>query len=330
MSIPSLSLVVLVGLGWTVCSAAADDPPKQDAAEAELAAINRDWDQAQLAYRKALDQAKTEKERQQVTRPAFGPYADRCFRLVETHPKSPMAMRALVLVLWNTRTRPIAERAIALLRPRIEAADLAYLNEHLFTKFPYAMAPRAETVFAKCKAKPDDPCAGRLVAAVCLAAGHGSSADHAKTFRDAFAYLIQHHDFHAWSVMEYVELTEHKDPAWVAGQFRTLLNVSKHDRVRQQAAYTLALLLAEQEDQPSQAEAEKWAREGVRIQEAMKAKGQVQQGKGQAAQQLLTKLTKVGIGKAAPEIGGEDLGGQAFKLSDYKGKVILLDFWAFW
>lgn len=36
------------------------------------------------------------------------------------------------------------------------------------------------------------------------------------------------------------------------------------------------------------------------------------------------------IGMAVPDIGGEDLDGVAFKLSDYRGKVVVLDFWGFW
>jgi hypothetical protein len=32
----------------------------------------------------------------------------------------------------------------------------------------------------------------------------------------------------------------------------------------------------------------------------------------------------------APEIQGTDQDGQVFKLSDYRGKVVLLDFWAGW
>jgi hypothetical protein len=32
----------------------------------------------------------------------------------------------------------------------------------------------------------------------------------------------------------------------------------------------------------------------------------------------------------APEIAGKDLDGKAFKLSDYRGKVVLLDFWGHW
>jgi hypothetical protein len=32
----------------------------------------------------------------------------------------------------------------------------------------------------------------------------------------------------------------------------------------------------------------------------------------------------------APEIAGEDLDGVPFRLSDYRGKVVLLDFWGDW
>ena len=36
------------------------------------------------------------------------------------------------------------------------------------------------------------------------------------------------------------------------------------------------------------------------------------------------------VGKPAPEIEGEDADGVRFKLSDYRGKVVLLDFWGHW
>jgi hypothetical protein len=36
------------------------------------------------------------------------------------------------------------------------------------------------------------------------------------------------------------------------------------------------------------------------------------------------------VGKPAPEIDGEDVDGKKFKLSDYRGKVVLLDFWGNW
>jgi hypothetical protein len=36
------------------------------------------------------------------------------------------------------------------------------------------------------------------------------------------------------------------------------------------------------------------------------------------------------VGRQAPEIAGPDLDGVPFKLSDYRGKVVVLDFWGHW
>ena len=48
------------------------------------------------------------------------------------------------------------------------------------------------------------------------------------------------------------------------------------------------------------------------------------------AQGALNELTLLQVGMTAPEIIGEDLDGVEFKLSDYRGKVVLLDFWGDW
>ena len=40
--------------------------------------------------------------------------------------------------------------------------------------------------------------------------------------------------------------------------------------------------------------------------------------------------TGLEVGNMAMEIDGEDIDGQPFKLSDYRGKVVVLDFWGNW
>jgi cytochrome oxidase Cu insertion factor (SCO1/SenC/PrrC family) len=40
--------------------------------------------------------------------------------------------------------------------------------------------------------------------------------------------------------------------------------------------------------------------------------------------------SSLAIGTAAPDIEAEDVDGKTFKLSDYRGKVVLLDFWGHW
>ncbi len=42
------------------------------------------------------------------------------------------------------------------------------------------------------------------------------------------------------------------------------------------------------------------------------------------------KIEHLSVGGVAPEIIGEDITGKPMKLSDYKGKVVLLDFWGDW
>ena len=36
------------------------------------------------------------------------------------------------------------------------------------------------------------------------------------------------------------------------------------------------------------------------------------------------------VQKGAPDINGQDVDGRKFKLSDYRGKVVLIDFWGDW
>lgn len=42
----------------------------------------------------------------------------------------------------------------------------------------------------------------------------------------------------------------------------------------------------------------------------------------------ISASTSQGTGKAAAGIRGKDADGKMFELDDYKGKVVLLDFWA--
>lgn len=44
----------------------------------------------------------------------------------------------------------------------------------------------------------------------------------------------------------------------------------------------------------------------------------------------LQELRTLAVGKTAPDIDGKDSSGKSFRLSDYRGKVAVLDFWARW
>jgi hypothetical protein len=46
------------------------------------------------------------------------------------------------------------------------------------------------------------------------------------------------------------------------------------------------------------------------------------------AEAELFEIRHLAVGKEAPEMEGEDQDGKRFKLSDYRGKVVLIDFWS--
>jgi thiol-disulfide isomerase/thioredoxin len=50
----------------------------------------------------------------------------------------------------------------------------------------------------------------------------------------------------------------------------------------------------------------------------------------EGARKALKELRSRGIGHPAPEIAGVDLDGEPMTLSEYRGKVVLLSFWATW
>jgi hypothetical protein len=72
------------------------------------------------------------------------------------------------------------------------------------------------------------------------------------------------------------------------------------------------------------------------LERVVKDYADVKAGRGALAEQAKAKLKGLDnvlnlvAGKPAPEIEGEDVDGQKFKLSDYRGKVVLLDFWGHW
>ena len=51
---------------------------------------------------------------------------------------------------------------------------------------------------------------------------------------------------------------------------------------------------------------------------------------GQQAAGDLFRETRLQVGLEVPDFEAEDVDGVSFRLSDYRGKVVLLDFWGFW
>jgi HEPN domain-containing protein len=140
---------------------------------------------------------------------------------------------------------------------------------------------------------------------------------------------------------------------------RAVLEKNPHHEAQGQACYALAKLLGQQSELASQFESnpdelqnveQQYGKEYVeRLREAGPEKlaaeaeqllahvvetcQDIQSYRGSLADTAkadLFEIRNLAIGKVAPEIEGEDMDGQRFKLSDYRGKVVVLDFWGNW
>jgi len=114
---------------------------------------------------------------------------------------------------------------------------------------------------------------------------------------------------------------------------------SKDRQVQGTALFLLAISLSREAD-PKQKRGEKPEEQQKRSDEAVALLERVtkdfsdvevlQQELGKIAEPMLFELKHLAIGRVAPDIVGREIDGKEFKLSDYRGKVVVLDFWVDW
>ncbi len=105
--------------------------------------------------------------------------------------------------------------------------------------------------------------------------------------------------------------------------------------VRAQAAYAVGWQvrgkLAEDEMKRLDARAQKFLSIAARYEDAPMAYGHGNVGPNARAELWgLKNFANLRIGKVAPDIAGEGIDGQKLKLSDYRGKITVIVFWASW
>ena len=113
------------------------------------------------------------------------------------------------------------------------------------------------------------------------------------------------------------------------GFLETVLDKSPHREVQAQACYSLATQLKKSAARipGNQERAEKLFERIVKEFADVPSRGRAL---GTLAKAELFEARNLGIGKTAPEIVATDLDGVKFKLSDYRGKVVVIDFWGHW
>ena len=115
-----------------------------------------------------------------------------------------------------------------------------------------------------------------------------------------------------------------------------VMTESPHREVKGQACYALAHISLSKSERAARGGADAKQpeqRAEELLEEVVKSYGDLKHWRGtlgKAAEGDLFELRELALGKVAPDIQGEDLDGAAFKLSDYRGRVVVLDFWGNW
>jgi hypothetical protein len=116
---------------------------------------------------------------------------------------------------------------------------------------------------------------------------------------------------------------------------RGVLAQNPHRAVQAQACLSLALMLKGRATPRPPAgrppeRAALFTREAEELFERVVTEYAGVEGAAEKARAELFEIRHLAVGKVAPDIKGTDSGGKEFRLSAYRGKVVLLDFWAGW
>ncbi len=129
--------------------------------------------------------------------------------------------------------------------------------------------------------------------------------------------VLQRHFVESDRMNTVCEALEFDDSDASKALLKELVQKNPHPNVKGAAALTLGQLHAEVDPQQAEryfADAEKHGTTKQR----------------ESARQHLFQMKNLTVGKVAPEIEGEDVDGRKFRLSDYRGQVVLLSFWGDW
>jgi thiol-disulfide isomerase/thioredoxin len=115
---------------------------------------------------------------------------------------------------------------------------------------------------------------------------------------------------------------------------RGVIEKSKDRALQAQAMLSLAQHLAARADADDvkPADSEKFSKEAEKVLTELSTEKYADVAKpwAEEMEKLLFVARHLAIGRTAPDIAGEDAENRKMKLSDFRGKVVVLDFWASW
>lgn len=291
--------VMLAGLLLLPALTAADKPA---APSEQLETLKKEVEKSREEFYQAVEKAKTDKARQALrdkNNKQINSSARRALDLARQHPKDPVAVDALSWIITGRLGWLVAGDAI--FSQQMEAA-LDLLRKDYVTSDKLLRVCFLASIYDEVSTKPE-----QLLRALLEKNPHREIQGWACYF---LGNILRSH------AAEAKKWREIKDNPAEIKKMETRLNAEVVNRIKTG------------DPDKSLQEAEKI------FERVLSDYGDIKNPTGQTlgdfAQATLFEMRHLAIGKAAPEIEGEDIDGKRFRLSDYRGKVVVLDFWGNW
>jgi thiol-disulfide isomerase/thioredoxin len=287
-----LAVFVFASVLW-----AFDEPPDKGKTPRERYQILvQEQREAMQQFLDLSQKARTPQERLKIYReryPRVQSYVRRFLELAESAPEDPAAVDSLIWIAMQGGCAPEVTRAVDMLAAsHAENPRLGEVAARLVPNLVFSLAPSAETLLRAIVAKnPDRGIQGQA----CIALGQylKQESELVRALKGETNQARQLESYYAMQGAERVSLIQirAKDP----------------EALSKESASTF----------------ERAAREFADVSDYLRLVDPTVQAK-------LFENPNLGIGKPAPEITGEALDGKPIKLSDYRGMVVVLNFWGDW
>jgi peroxiredoxin len=290
------SVVLLIWGATTAVQSPAESPPGETGAGARFKALAREHRTAVRQFWAAHEKLSGKDEKRKFFIDHFvqpGPYIRRFLEIVESAPNDQAAVDSLIWVVENGGFHAEVNQAIERLATKYSGNKrLGEIAPWLVTPLVHSLSPSPEKLLSAIIANnPDRAVQGQA----CMALAE---------YLNAESRLVR--------VLS--------GDANQARQTRFFFMTQGADAV---SLATVAQRNPDELLERSKATFERARREYSDVRDYLRLVDQSVQAK-------LWENPDLGIGKVAPEIVGEDLDGRPLKLSDYRGKVVVLVFWGDW
>ncbi|HEX8524597.1 MAG TPA: hypothetical protein VF669_20240 [Tepidisphaeraceae bacterium] len=277
---------------------AASSPATTGASDpaATVKQVERDYKKESDAFSAAYAKAATKEERQKLfdeKYPKAADYSPKMLEVARANPKSAAAFDALAWVIANDRGYSVEKG-----KPKAAQTQAIELMSEQFADDPRVQKIVRDLVWSF------DPVTEPFLRRV-IAVNHDRAAKGAAT------YILGHY------LKERIEIakTLKKDPSWgkKMSEWMGEETVNRYSKADPDALEKEAISLLET---------------------AKRDYGDVKAGLAgtlaASADAELFEMQNLAIGKTAPDIEGQDVDGKPMKLSDFRGKVVVLDFFGDW